>query len=237
MKRLQEKNPIWFAVAWIVIYCVLSVPIRGNRGDESVQMCVGLGLIAAALALTIAVTRRWNYYGLDHWPETGKKLLWLLPLWLLTTGNLWGGIAPTYSGAAQIYAVVSMALIGFIEEVIFRGFLFRAMLKKDGARAAVIVSAVTFGIGHLVNLFAGQGGWESVMQVLFAISLGFVFTLVYYKGGSLLPCILAHSLVDVFSKYSTDSLTADWIYVIATIVIGGAYSLWLVRQESALREG
>ena len=75
------------------------------------------------------------------------------------------------------------------------------------------------------------------MQVLFAISLGFVFTLVYYKGGSLLPCILAHSLVDVFSKYSTDSLTADWIYVIATIVIGGAYSLWLVRQESALREG
>ena len=38
MKRLQEKDPIWFAVAWIVLYCVVSVPIRGNQGDESVQM-------------------------------------------------------------------------------------------------------------------------------------------------------------------------------------------------------
>ena len=236
MKRLQEKDPIWFAVAWIVLYCVVSVPIRGNQGDESVQMCLALGVIAAALALTVALTRQGKYYGLDHWPETGKKLLWLLPLWLLTTGNLWGGIVPVYSGTAQVYAVVSMALIGFIEEMIFRGFLFRAMLEKHGARTAVIVSAVTFGIGHLVNLFAGQGSWASVMQVLFAISWGFVFTLVYYKSGSLLPCILAHSLVDVFSKYSTDSLIADWSYVIATIVIGGAYSLWLVRQDSALPE-
>ena len=136
-----------------------------------------------------------------------------------------------YSGMAQVFAVLSMLLIGYIEEVIFRGFLFKALIPKDGIVVSVIISAVTFGIGHIVNLFAGQANLETVIQVFFAIAWGFIFTMVFYKSGSLIPCIIAHSLVDAFSKFAAEdaSMTIAWIYMAATIVIAIGYCLYLKR--------
>ena len=63
----------------------------------------------------------------------------------------------------------------------FRGFLFRALLKRDPAPVAVTISAVTFGIGHIVNLLAGQAKPEMVIQVLSAGAWGYIPTMVFYK--------------------------------------------------------
>ena len=49
-----------------------------------------------------------------------------------------------------------MLCVGFAEEVIFRGFLFRAM-EKDNVKTAIIGSSVTFGLGHVLNLVNGSG--------------------------------------------------------------------------------
>ena len=90
-------------------------------------------------------------------------------------------------------------------------------------------ASVTFGIGHIVNLFAGQANLETVIQVLFAIAWGFIFTMVYLKSGSLLPCIIAHGLVDAFSKFSDESITMAWVYMIATIIIAVVYCIYLSK--------
>ena len=68
---------------------------------------------------------------------------------------------------------------------------------------------------------------KTVIQVLFAIAWGFIFTTVYLKSGSLLPCIIAHGLVDAFSKFSTESITVEWVYMIATIIIAVVYCIYL----------
>ena len=80
-------------------------------------------------------------------------------------------------------------------------------------------------------LFAGQANLETVIQVFFAIAWGFIFTMVFYKSGSLLPCIIAHSLVDAFSKFAAQEsgMITDWIYMAATIVIAIVYCLYLKR--------
>jgi membrane protease YdiL (CAAX protease family) len=126
-----------------------------------------------------------------------------------------------------------MALVGFVEEMIFRGFLFRALLKKDGPKGAVIVSAVTFGIGHIVNILAGMDLAENLIMVVFAIAWGFVFTMVYYKSGSLFPCIIAHAVVDVLSMLSRETAWGATANIGAVIVIGLAYSLWLRKLPPA----
>lgn len=33
------------------------------------------------------------------------------------------------------------------------------------------------------------------------IAIGFAFVMVFYKSGSLIPCIITHSLVDITSKF------------------------------------
>jgi len=198
MKKLYEKSEITFAIVWIVIYLVVMGPLR-NLGDDSPWMM--LGLIVISLVMFIFVWRNglMKEYGLAGWAKNNKAMLWFIPLWLIACCNLVAGIAPGYKVPGLIFALVSMALVGFAEELIFRGFLFKAMLKNGSAKVAVIVCAVTFGLGHILNLFTGHALTETLIQVVYAITVGFVFTLAFYKGGSLLPCILAHSLTDVFA--------------------------------------
>lgn len=232
LKKLYEKNEVLFAVLWILVYCLVLVPIRGNLGDESIWMTLALFVFAAGIAVFVKSNHLEEKYGLNGWPKNTGRFLYFLPMWIIVTGNLWGGIAPAYKGAAQLFAVLSMALVGYVEEILFRGFLFKALIPKNGINTAVIISSVTFGMGHIVNLLTGQGNSETIVQIIFAVSLGFLFTMVFYKSGSLLPCIAAHSLIDVFSKFSVDSPTADWINVIVTIILAVTYSIYLCRLKN-----
>lgn len=93
-----------------------------------------------------------------------------------------------------------MLCVGFIEEVIFRGFLFKA-IAKDNLKSAIIISSVTFGVGHLVNLFnrSGMDLVSNLCQICFAIAVGFLLVTIFYRGGSLLPCIITHSAINTLS--------------------------------------
>ena len=96
-----------------------------------------------------------------------------------------------------------MLCVGFLEETIFRGLPFTA-IAKDNIKSAVIISSVTFGIGHIINLFNGSGMdlVNNLCRIVFAVavSAGHVF----YRGGSLLPCILVHSAINTLGTFAND---------------------------------
>ena len=237
MRRLYEKKEILFAVLWIVVYCVVLGTVRGNFGDESICMLIALLVFTAGIIVFVKTNHLEGKYGLAGWPKDMKKYLFFIPMWILATGNIWDGFAPSYQGAELVIAALSMILVGFVEEMIFRGFLFKAMMEGDKTVVAIIVSAVTFGVGHIVNLFTGQAGFSTVMQIIFAISWGFILTMVCYKGGSIIPCIIAHSLIDVLSLFGADNELIDWIYIGTTIVGAIAYCLYLSRIHSPESKG
>lgn len=238
MKKLYDKSEIWFAVLMILIYIFATTPVRGNFGDESPIMTAVLAAISVLLFMFIKKNHLEERYGFVKWKGGAKEYLYFIPMLIVMTGNIWGGVGMAYSGAAQVFAVVSMMLIGFAEEVIFRGLLFRAMLKKDPPPVAIAVSAITFGIGHIVNLFAGQANLETVIQIFFAIAWGFIFTFAFYKSGCLWVNIIVHGIVDVLSKFSAaeSNIVMTYIYVGTTILIAIVYSVYLSRKPTALTE-
>lgn len=231
MKKLYEKSEITFAVVCIAAYCMIAGTLRGNFGNASPWLLLGLAVCAAVVALFVSRNNLEKKYGLSGWPSDQKRYLYFIPMWILVTGNLWGGIHANYTGIGLVCAVLSMALVGYLEEVIFRGFLFRAMLKNGNTKAAVIVTAATFGIGHIVNLFTGQTSLETLVQIPFAIAWGFIFTFVAWKSGSLIPCIAAHSLIDIFTNFGVDTPLTTWGYVSATIIISLIYCIYLSRLK------
>ncbi len=97
-----------------------------------------------------------------------------------------------------------MLCVGFLEETIFRGLPFTA-IAKDNIKSAVIISSVTFGIGHIINLFNGSGMdlVNNLCRIVFAVAVpaGHVF----YRGGSLLPCILVQSAINTFGIFANDT--------------------------------
>ena len=231
MRKLCEEKGVLFAVLWIVAYCLVIGTIKGSYGYDSPLMLTALFAFAAGICVFVKKNHLEKKYGLAGWPKDTKRFLYFIPLWILSTGNLWGGVQLKFHGAGLVCAVLSMALVGFVEEMIFRGFLFKGMLAEGKPVPAVIVSSLTFGIGHIVNFLTGQAGFETAVQIVFAVSLGFVFTMVCYKSGSLIPCIIAHSLIDVFSLFAGDNAAADRIYVGATIVVSMIYCIYLCKAE------
>jgi membrane protease YdiL (CAAX protease family) len=232
MRKFYETKPVLFAVLWIAIYVVLVAPLRGSYGDGSLQMLLGLVAISAVLLAVIRLLGIEKELGMTRWLRNGKRLLWLLPMWVLSTGNLWGGVGLRYDGITTVMAVLSFLLVGVAEEIIFRGFLFNGMRRTGSLTVAVVVSAITFGMGHIVNLLTGHATMETLVQIVFAVAWGFLFTFAYLKGGSLLPCIAIHGLIDVFSVFARDNEIAHWAYIAATVAVAVIFCLYLSKQPT-----
>lgn len=92
-----------------------------------------------------------------------------------------------------------MINVGFIEEVIFSGFLFK-MMAKENVKRAMIVSALTFGAGHIVNLLNGAEFVSTIMQVCYEVCLGYLFVVIFYKSKFLIPCIVIHGVINSLAK-------------------------------------
>ena len=236
MKKLYEKNELTFAIVWIVVYCVLQSfanPLNKMIGIEYSVSAVFCILQAVVLFIFIRKNNLLKRYGLCKSPVPAGRFLFYVPLIILASGNLWNGVAVNYSPAETVCRIVCMLCVGFLEEVIFRGLLFAA-IAKNNTKSAVVISSVTFGIGHIINLFNGSGMnlISNLCQIVFAIAVGFLLVTIFYRGGSLLPCILVHSAINILGTFANDTdLTAEMhlLHIGILIVITVAYTLILTR--------
>jgi hypothetical protein len=87
-----------------------------------------------------------------------------------------------------IYAIFG---VGLVEELIFRGYIFKKLLEiKDAKWFAIIISSVLFGIFHIFN--------GNIIQVFMTAFLGFLFCIFRekIKGCSLISLIIVHGMYD-----------------------------------------
>ena len=181
MKKLYEKNELTFAIVWIVVYCVLQSvgnPLNKVIGIEYAASAVFCILQTIVLFTFIRKNNLQKLYGLCKTPVPAWRFLYYVPLFILASGNLWNGAALNYTPAETVCRIVCMLCVGFLEEVIFRGFLFVA-IAKDNIKSAVVISSVTFGIGHIINLFNGSGMnlVNNLCQIVFAVAVGFLLVI------------------------------------------------------------
>lgn len=236
MKKLYEKNESTFAIAWIIFYCFVQSlanslnEIIGIEYAASAAFCI---LQTAVLFVFLKKNGLFKQYGLCRSTVPASRFLYYIPLIFLITGNLWNGAAMNYSPIGAVCHIAAMLCVGFLEEVIFRGFLFKAIAKENVNRA-IVISSVTFGIGHIINLVNGSGMTpiENICQIIFAIAVGFLFVLLFYRGGSLLPCIITHSAINSLSTFSNDNGVATQQQIakcVSMIAVTVAYSLVLSK--------
>ncbi|MBO5260422.1 MAG: CPBP family intramembrane metalloprotease [Agathobacter sp.] len=241
MKKIYDKNESNFALIWIGIYVVLvsfADNFSGKIGTAKIvtaPVCIALTLI---IYLWINKNELKEKYGLCSFKGSAKKYLYFIPLVLLSSTNVWWGLKLNLTVVESVLYVISMLCVGFLEEVIFRGFLFKA-LCKDNIKLAIIISSVTFGLGHIVNLLNGRDIPETLMQICYAVAIGFVFTIIFYKGKSLWPCIIAHGVVNSLSAFANTDAAPAWHGIAGSIflcVVSLAYAAYLILATKNEKE-
>ena len=139
----------------------------------------------------------------------------------------------------NVLGILAICVFGPIcEEVVFRGGIMRPLLKKGlNPWAAIIVSAVIFGLAH-----------GNPAQIPFAALLGVVFGVVYYRTGSLIITTICHILNNSFSVLmmniygdEANDITFDsilghntaTILMVLTILACGALLYWFWNKTES----
>lgn len=234
MRSLYEKSKWGFALLWIGAYIVL------GAGADLLGRAFGTGfagkavlycLMTAALLFFFRQNGLQKRFGLCRLAVPARRFLWFLPLAVICLGNLLPGVALPDTAFGTAAQTVCMLCVGILEELLFRGLLFRAMEQK-GETAAIVGSSVLFGLMHLLNLFNGTPVLFVLCQVAFTTTLGFLFALILARGKSMIPCIAAHCVADVTSVFTDQealTLHRAMLLCAAATVVALLYLLFLLK--------
>ena len=228
MKKIFEKHETLCCILLIVLYVVINSYCMQNFGLEDYRSTIINTVFSVAVLALIISLKRVAYYGLVKVTDA-KKYLYFIPLLLIVSVNLWNGLNINHTPEKIIFYMLSMVNIGFLEEIIFRGFLFK-MMAKDNLKSAIIVSSITFGLGHIVNLLNGADLVPTLMQICYAVALGYLFVIIFYKSKSLVPCIAAHIVIDVLSVFNVENSLSVYIIPVFLIVVSVGYAIYINKR-------
>ena len=234
MKKVFEKYETFCCLTLIVLYLVINSICINEFGILDYRTCLTNTLISFGLVLLMLVLDRTKYYGLTRIKNT-KKYLYFIPLLLIPTVNLWNGININNTNQEILFHIVNMLNVGFIEEIIFRGFLFK-MMEKSNVKTAIIVSSLTFGVGHIINLLNGAEFIQTIIQIGYATAIGYLFVIIFYKSKSLIPCIITHSLTNSLSIFNVDNNISLYIAPIFLIIIPTIYAMYINNKVKGEKE-
>jgi hypothetical protein len=240
MKKLHETKAIWHALVWVFIYIVLvnvGDLISENLGIANSATSILLILLSAGLLLYVTKNQWTGYYGL-RWPHQNdlQKVWFYIPLVIIAGLQYAKGINSELGLRDIALVIVLMIGVGFIEELLFRGFLYQGILKNGSLTRAILISGVTFGLGHIVNLMRGYSIADQGLQIVMGVTLGIALALLVAVTDSLLPGVVFHTLLNISGNLTNSNQTMEMYVVIIAIVICVIYCMylkkWLPRQKA-----
>ena len=192
-------------------------------------------VLAIFVATLLMRLRWWRHIGFRPLATLRDLRLYWFPFTLVLVNLSFSG--PELSIGRVTYFLALAGLIGFVEEGIFRGLMLRT-LAPQGLWSAVIISSTLFGLLHLLNAILGTDFLVALLQVGYALAIGFGFAAVTLRTQVLWPLVVIHALIDFTSFLATDgasseSVTTVDVLVTALYIVGfTGFGIFLMRSAT-----
>lgn len=210
---------------WVATYGLTYVLSSWLFGSES-PWSVPLAMAGYTTSLLLWLFRTGRFRALGLRPLRQMRLgvyplLLLLPVCnLLTAGGFF----------MEPPSILLMLSVCAAEEIFFRGFLLRRLIRH-GILPAVLISSGVFALFHLVNLLGGRSPAYICMQVLCAFTVGVFYGAVAIRSESLIPCFVAHFLTNITAVPVT-GVDGPWLCL--CIATYGGFGIFLCRKYASI---
>jgi membrane protease YdiL (CAAX protease family) len=185
-------------IVWmLVVFGGMILQAGGTTTLERIVSKVSYSLIAAPIFLLVVVayTGWWREVGLQ--PASVSNLtvtvvpgLAIIAIWILAFRR---GLP---RGATLKLVGANTLLVGFSEELMFRGILFYGAQSSFGSKWAVVITAAIFGLIHFLN-GALTGNWkQAAEQAILNVFAGFWLAALRVYLNTIIPLIAIHWLWD-----------------------------------------
>ncbi len=211
---IKNQSPFVIAISILgVIAIIMLAPteamfskvINDDFELEYVDLIFKMGLIFFVGYSFIRMLKTQMLGGLTRQFPWRFKYLNLIPVYLFIIGLLsiysrdFSQIAPTNI----LLLLFACLMVGFAEEYLFRGllqplFLRKYAARKNGVFLSILLASVFFGAFHLLNLARNDSVGQVLVQVVFALFIGFFFGVLLLKTNKLIPIAITHGLINFF---------------------------------------
>lgn len=234
----SQKHPVW-SVVIIEVLLLLAVSAAGTYAtikELTYTAPVLLSFIPIALVLII-------YFTVKHkWSSLGFRSLHTIPSgnWIYYTPLIIILITISFKGFREIsasevlYFIFFTLLVAFVEESIYRGLIFKTLLCK-GAVTAVITSSIIFSITHLLNALSDTDITQILLQLVYALLIGFVLALLMLKNNNILPLIFfhfVHNLIQFVGNDNTSEYMGIDLFILLVLAIHGVWLTLSFRKTN-----
>ena len=255
--KLMDRNPFLGSVLITLILYILASIASSLLGLLGLFIPVSLvSIISAVVTVLLAalIYRLWfrpETEGMLRGGEPGAGLRYILLIAVYAVVSSLLGFAvmreKPFFHAPTLAIVAAAVMAGFLEELLFRGLFLTSMMRKSTGRdrivTALLVSSVVFGLMHGTNILSGANVGSSILQVFGTFFVGIALGALYLRTGSLWPCMIVHTLFDIFAICTSNTIeetgtitgginAASWVDLALCTVMGVcALILFLKKDE------
>lgn len=221
MKKLAIRNTV-AAVFVYLLFCFIAGAIvvmgelEGTKAVIAQAICIWIASVSVVLLYRLR-KKSLSEIGFQK-VKSGKwkEIYYAIPFVVISLSTLIAGINTDQLGLIPANIFLALA-VGFSEEIYFRGIIFHSW-KNHSTKSAVLISAILFGICHLMNVLKGAELGYTILQIVFALFYGIAFALLLSVTESLWPCIFLHFFHDLCAFMGNDMPDATEIILVTVWV-------------------
>lgn len=257
LRGFLNKGGFWPLLAVVVAYFAIYLPagrIAARVADRSyseadtlssvgavfVQLTAAL-IVGSIVLIAFTTLMGWNAEIFGRQSIYRSRWMWLapvvvvIPILMRVFGIDWGG--PAVSVILMMLA--TGALIGFSEELLFRGIAVK-MLRSAGHREFSVawVSALLFSVSHSLNIFSGGAPRTVALTVAYTLGFGLLMYLSMRVIGFIAGAMILHGLTDPTTFLANgglpDKVVADTSSLIGLPALAGGYQLFLLIPAAVI---
>ncbi|MET0747072.1 MAG: CPBP family intramembrane glutamic endopeptidase [Rhizobium sp.] len=217
--------------------------------DSSIVQFVSHGVAwpiacAAGFLILVLAAFRWPDIGLRRFSvPRALRLVWLPAVYLCVFAAMLAVVGMPPAGVV-LFIAFNACLVGFSEEVMFRGVLFGALRSRFGLWTSFWICCAAFGLIHVLNALQTGHLAAAVLQAVAAFMTGTMFMAVRLRTGSLYPVIILHAVWDclpLLIATHVDSVNPDqplspMTYLAPLLVLPNLlYAVYLLRPKALAR--
>jgi uncharacterized protein len=238
-----DLNSLMFALIVLIVWMIITVggelwQAGGRTGVENLMsnhLVYCLAVASIFLLAAVAYAGWWREVGLKPDGTTSNFMALIAPglavfvIWIVALRR------PLPGATSLLLAGANTLLVGFSEEVMFRGILFHATKASFGYAGAVAITAAVFGLMHVLNGLITGKPVRAVEQAFLTVLFGYWIGAVRLYLSTIYPLIIIHWLWDfgLFagapSKAAPGPAIKVFLLPIAIAVALFAFGLWLLH--------
>lgn len=123
-------------------------------------------------------------------------------------------------GDMMFQVLLTNAIVGISEELVYRGTIARLMLARKGRIYAVIGSSLLFSLLHAVNLLGGLHPSAMTVQLVNTFVYGILASTSMIASGTMIPFMFFHAIWD--AVMSSPIFVSNHIQLIAAVMVSEA---------------